>query len=260
MRGKNRAFGRGVSRHWRNFFQLQAGHEHWRWRNAAPAVELPAGTKEFDFRAEGDVEDHLGGAAIELLRELKKRALAEILAVGGTPEGDVEGLLLDLLGDREGAKEGAGNGFGDVERRAVAVRFETRIGRDERKFEGHSGVPFLFQRECSTEKLLRRKTRWEALARIRRRADPSPQKTRLGMTISRIRLLQTPGGTLGPVAHGFSCPCRGLVRVARSAWIGDFVFIGHVWRDECERVGANFHVGDGGGDFRHVAGDATAAG
>ena len=176
MRGKNRAFGRGVSRHWRNFFQLQAGHEHGRGRDATPAVEFPTGSKEFDLRAEGDVENHLGGAAIELLRELKKRALAEILAVGGTPEGDVEGLLLDLLGDREGAKEGAGNGFGDVERRAVAVRFEPGVGRDERKFEGHSGVPFLFQRECSTEKLLRRKTRWEARARIRRKADPSPQK------------------------------------------------------------------------------------
>ena len=129
---------------------MQAGHEHWRWRNAAPAVELPARAEEFDLRAEGDVENHLGGAAIELLRELKKRALAEILAVGGTPEGDVEGLLLDLLGDREGAKEGAGNGFGDVERRAVAVRFEPGVGRDERKFEGHSGVPFLFQREFNT--------------------------------------------------------------------------------------------------------------
>src|SRR6266436_5072646 len=178
MRGKNRAFGRGVSRHWGNFLQLQAGHEHWRWRNAAPAVELPMGAKEFDLRAEGDVEDHLGGTAIELPRELKKRALAEILAVGGTPEGDVEGLLLDLLGDREGAKEGAGNSFGDVERRAVTVRFEPGVGRDERKFEGHDAVPFLFQRECSTEKLLRRKTRWETLARIQRKADPSPQKTR----------------------------------------------------------------------------------
>ena len=73
MCGKNRAFGRGVSRHRGNFLQLQAGHEHWRWRNAAPAVEFPTGSKEFDLRAEGDVENHLGGAAIELLRELKKR-------------------------------------------------------------------------------------------------------------------------------------------------------------------------------------------
>src|SRR6266436_3325718 len=152
MRGKNRAFGRGVSRHWGNFLQLQAGHEHWRWRNAAPAVELPMGAKEFDLRAEGDVEDHLGGAAIELLRELKKRALAEILAVGGTPEGDVEGLLLDLLGDREGAKEGAGNSFGDVERRAVTVRFEPGVGRDERKFEGHDAVPVLSLESLSQQK------------------------------------------------------------------------------------------------------------
>src|SRR5258705_11642745 len=176
MRGKKRAFGRGVSGHRRDFFKFKAGHKHGRGRDATPAVELPARAEEFDFRTEGDVEDHLGGAAIELLRELEKRALAEILAVGGTPEGDVEGLLLDLLGDREGAKEGAGNGFGDVERRAVAVRFEPGVARDEREFEGHSGVPFLFQRECSTEKLLRRKTRWETLARIRRKADPSPQK------------------------------------------------------------------------------------
>src|SRR5258708_2167185 len=152
--GEHCAFGRGVSRHWGNFLQLQAGHEHGRGRYAAPAVELPTGAKEFDLRAEGDVENHLGGAAIELLREPKKRALAEILAVSGAPDGDGEGLLLDLLGDREGAKEGAGNGFGDVERRAVAVRFEPGVGRDERKFEGHSGVPFLFQREFNTR-------RWE---------------------------------------------------------------------------------------------------
>ena len=45
-----------------------------------------------------------------------------------------------------------------------------------------------------------------------------------------------------------------------SARVGDLVFVGHVRRDERECVGADFHVGDCGGDFWHVASDATAAG
>ena len=73
-------------------------------------------------------------------------------------------------------------------------------------------------------------------------------------------LLQAPGGAFGPVAHGFGGPGGGFVFVTLGARIGDFVFVGHVRRDEGESVGADFYVGDGGGDFGHVAGDATAAG
>ena len=132
---------------------MQAGDKHGRWRDAAPAVEFPAGAEEFNFRAQGNVENHLGGPTIELLRELQQRALAEILAVGGAPDGDVEGFLLDLFGDSECAEESAGDGFGDVERRAVAVGVEAGGCGDERKFEGHGFVPFLVQRECSTTEL-----------------------------------------------------------------------------------------------------------
>jgi len=149
---------------------LQTGKEHGCRRDAAPAIEFPARAKEFNFLSQGDVENHLGDAAIELLRELEKRALGEVLAVGGAPDGDVEGFLLDLLGDGEGAKESVGDGFGDIERRAVAVGFEAGAGGDERKFEGHELVPFLFQRECSTAELLCGDTRLVGLC--------APEKSR----------------------------------------------------------------------------------
>src|ERR1700731_3016452 len=80
------------------------------------------------------------------------------------------------------------------------------------------------------------------------------------LTVGWVSLLQSPRRTLWPVAHGFGGPGGGFVGVAGGARVGDFVFVGHVRRDEGERVGADFHVGDGGGDFRHVTGDATAAG
>ena len=62
------------------------------------------------------------------------------------------------------------------------------------------------------------------------------------------------------MAHGFGGPGGGFVFVTLGARIGNFVFVGHVRCDEGEGMGADFHVGDGGLDFRHVAGDATAAG
>ena len=62
------------------------------------------------------------------------------------------------------------------------------------------------------------------------------------------------------MAHGFGGPGGGFVFVTLSTRVGDFVFVGHVWRDERKCVGADFHVGDGGFDFWHVAGNAAAAG
>lgn len=48
--------------------------------------------------------------------------------------------------------------------------------------------------------------------------------------------------------------------MASGAGVGDLVFIGHGRCDEGKSVGAYFDVGDGRGDFGHVAGDTTAAG
>ena len=62
------------------------------------------------------------------------------------------------------------------------------------------------------------------------------------------------------MAHSFGGPGGGFIGVTGGAGIGNFVFVGHRWRDEGEGVGTDFGVGDGGGDFRHVAGDATASG
>ena len=62
------------------------------------------------------------------------------------------------------------------------------------------------------------------------------------------------------MAKGIRGPGGGFVGVARGAGIGDFVFVGHGGRDERKGVGAHLHVRDGGFDFGHVAGDATACG
>ena len=62
------------------------------------------------------------------------------------------------------------------------------------------------------------------------------------------------------MAHGFGGPGGGFVGVTGGAGIWDFVFIGHGWGDEGKGVGTDFSVSDGGGDFRHVAGNATASG
>ena len=52
--------------------------------------------------------------------------------------------------------------------------------------------------------------------------------------------------------HRVAGPGGGLVRVARGAWIGDFVFIRHHGRDERKRMRADIDVRDGHFDFRHV--------
>jgi len=116
---------------------LQGGGKAGRGRAAAPAIEFPAGAKEFYFGPKGDIENHFGGAAIKLLRDFEQGTLAEILAVGGAPDGNVEGFLFDLFGDGEDTKEGAGSGFGNFNGRAVTVGFENGVFGDEDEFEGH---------------------------------------------------------------------------------------------------------------------------
>lgn len=72
-------------------------------------------------------------------------------------------------------------------------------------------------------------------------------------------LLSAPGRAFRPVAHGLGCPGGGFIRVARRAWIRDFVFVRHRRRDKCKRVGAHEDTGNRDLDFRHVAGHAFAA-
>ena len=59
--------------------------------------------------------------------------------------------------------------------------------------------------------------------------------------------------------HRLGCPGGGLIRVTGRARIRDFVFVRHRWGDECERVRAHEHAGNGDFNFRHVAGHAFAA-
>jgi hypothetical protein len=47
--------------------------------------------------------------------------------------------------------------------------------------------------------------------------------------------------------------------VARGAWIRDLISVGHRWRDEGEGMRSHFHIRNGGFDFRHMTGDATAS-
>src|SRR5260221_2532283 len=97
-----------------------------------------------DLGAKGEVEHHLGGAAIKLLRELEERALAEFLAVGGTPDGEFERFLLDLIGDGERAEEGGRDGFGDVERRPSPLDSSLLPGGISRNSRGTVEFPSRF--------------------------------------------------------------------------------------------------------------------
>ena len=57
----------------------------------------------------------------------------------------------------------------------------------------------------------------------------------------------------------FRSPSRGLIGVARRAWVGDLVLVCHLRRNEGKRVRANLDVRYGRIDLRHVAGHALAS-
>jgi len=129
--GEDAALGGRVAGHGRDFVEVEAGDEHGIGGDAAPAVQLAFGTDEFHFLAKSEVENDFGCAAIKLLRELQERLFAEILIVGGTPDGDVERFLLDLVGNFQYAKESARSAGRNVEGSAIGVRFESGFPRDE---------------------------------------------------------------------------------------------------------------------------------
>lgn len=72
-------------------------------------------------------------------------------------------------------------------------------------------------------------------------------------------LFRAPQRAFSPSLHLPQCPPGRLVRVARRAWIRNFVTVGHGRRDKRERMSAHLHIGDGGLDLRHVTGNALAA-
>src|SRR5215471_8624590 len=123
-RGEDGALGGGIARHGRDFLQVEASDEHGRWCDAPPAIQLRLGAKKFHFGAKRKVENNLGGAAIELLRELQDRLFAEVLPVGRTPDRDVERFLFNLVGDLQDAEKGAGSTDGNIEGLAVGIRKE----------------------------------------------------------------------------------------------------------------------------------------
>src|SRR4029077_1727299 len=130
-RGKDGALGGGIARHGRDFLQVEASDEHGRWCDASPAIQFRLGAKEFHFRTKREVENNLGGAAIELLRELQERLFAEVLPVGRAPDGDIERFLFNLVGDLQDAEKGAGSADGNVEGLAVGIRKEFGFRGDQ---------------------------------------------------------------------------------------------------------------------------------
>lgn len=81
------------------------------------------------------------------------------------------------------------------------------------------------------------------------------------MRVENDTLAHVPGRGLGPVGHGFAGPSGGLVCVAKGAWVGDLVLVGHRGGDETEGVGVDHGAGHTFAlDLRHVAGDALTAG
>jgi hypothetical protein len=75
------------------------------------------------------------------LWKLEEWLLAEVATIGGAPDGDVEGFLLDLVRDREAAEKCASLAPGDVQRLAVAVCFELGSSRYEGEFKRQGSVP-----------------------------------------------------------------------------------------------------------------------
>ena len=117
--------------HRRDFLEFQSGNKHGRRGNSAPAEQLPVSTNEFRLRSKREVEDHLGGAPVELLRQDEERLLRPGLPVGGTPDGHIERFLFDLIRDGEAAEKRARGAGGNIERGAVAVGLQARIARNE---------------------------------------------------------------------------------------------------------------------------------
>ena len=84
-------------------------------------------------------------------------------------------------------------------------------------------------------------------------------RVKRGIRVNVVESVKTPGGTFRPVANRFRRPGGGFVGMTGGAGIRDLVFVGHRRSDEGKGVGTNFGVGDGSGNLRHVAGNATAS-
>src|SRR5271170_1929982 len=98
---------------------------------ATPANQIPTGADEICVGEKSQIENLARVAFVETLRDSQDGLVAEILAVGGGPDGHVERFLLDLIVDFEGAEEGARGARTDVDRRGVPVFDYSRLWRDQ---------------------------------------------------------------------------------------------------------------------------------
>lgn len=65
-----------------NFAGAEAELEHWLWSATTPAMEMPAGADEAEFRALAQVEDLLCFAFVEALRKDEQRFFFPQFPVG----------------------------------------------------------------------------------------------------------------------------------------------------------------------------------
>jgi len=70
----------------KEMLELQAGDKHGSRRHSTPTVKFPTSTNTFGLWTEREIEDHLGRAAVELLRQLEERLPRPGLSVGRTPD------------------------------------------------------------------------------------------------------------------------------------------------------------------------------
>src|SRR3974377_148630 len=72
------ALGVCLAGHWRNLHKLQSSQKQWRGSDPAPARQFPARTEEANLGAQGEVQNHFGRTAIELLGNFQERLFAEL--------------------------------------------------------------------------------------------------------------------------------------------------------------------------------------
>ena len=73
------------------------------------------------------------------------------------------------------------------------------------------------------------------------------------------KLFHSPRRPFRPVFQLFCGPSRRLIRVARGARIGNFIFVGHRWSDKSKRVRSHLNICHCRLNLWHVAGNTTTA-
>src|SRR5271154_3909640 len=117
---------------------------------ATPANQIPTGADEICVGEKSQIENLARVAFVETLRDSQDGLVAEILAVGGGPDGHVERFLLDLIVNFESAEESARGARANVDGRGVAVFDDSRVWWDQVERRRHHFPPRLGRTDSST--------------------------------------------------------------------------------------------------------------